>query len=484
MSLRKQTFSGIIWTFTEMFGGQFINFFVNIILARKLFPEDYGLIGMIFIFITISTILMDSGISISILRSKDVTEEDYSTLFVSNVTISIIIYILIFCLAPFIAKFYNKELLSVIIRVYALNIIIQSFVTVQTIYLVKKLKFKKQALMKLPSIIISSIIAIYMAYNGYGVWSLIWMYLLQNFFWTLFHWIFGDWNPKIGFNHKIFKKHFSYGNKLVLVELLNSVTANIYQIVLGKNFNSSTVGNYTQAITLRQIPITNIYGAVIKVLFPVFSEIKGNNKKFNHYFLFCQEILILILVPIFVFMGLYSKEILVLLFSKKWENASFFLTIGCLAGIFSSISNYNISILNIVVDSSKVLMFEILNKIQLFFFIFLFFYISKDAEWIVSTLLICAFITFLFSCFMIYQALKVNFFKMIYNIFLYISFAAVGGFAGKYFFSFIFQNNNEIVYSVICSALLQFVIFFVIVRILKKNILIEFFELLKTNFRK
>ena len=466
-----------------MFGGQIINFFVNIILARKLFPEDYGLIGMIFIFITISNVLMDSGISTSILRSKNVDEEDYATLFVSNVTISIIIYVIIFSFAPYIAKFYNKEILSALIRVYGLNIIIQSFVIVQSIYLLKNLKFKKQTLMKLPSIIISSCVAIYMAYHGYGVWSLVWMYLLQNFCWALFHWVFGNWNPKLGFNYEIFKKHFSYGNKLVVVELLNSSTANIYQIVLGKFFNSGLVGNYTQAITLRQIPVSNIYGAIMKVLFPIFSKIQGNKKSFNHYFLFCQEVLLLILVPIFIFMGFYSKEILILLFSKKWENASFFLTAACIAGLFGSITNYNISILKIVVDSSKILKFEMINKIQLFFFIVLSLFISRDANLLVSTLPLCALISFLFSNIMINRALDVNFFKMVFSIFLYITFALVGVLGAKYIYYLSGDSNLPLFYQVSSSAILAFAIFIIFVRIFRKKILIEFFDLVKGNFK-
>lgn len=483
MSLKKQAFSGMIWTFVEMFGGQIINFFVNIILARKLFPSDYGLIGMIFVFITISTVLMDSGISVSILRSKDVSEDDYSTLFISNVSISIIIYAVIFLIAPYISAFYNKEILSSLIRIYGLNIIIQSFVVVQSIYLVKNLKFKKQTLMKLPAIIISSTIAIYMAYHGYGVWSLVWMYLLQNFFWALFHWIFGNWNPKLNFNYVIFKRHFSYGNKLVLVELLNSSTANIYQIILGKYFISSLVGNYTQAITLRQIPISNIYGAIMKVLFPIFSKIQGNRKSFKHYFLFCQEVFLLILVPILIFMGIHSKEILVLLFSEKWENADFFLSAACLAGIFASISNYNINILKIVIGSSKILRFEILNKVQLFFFIALFLIIKRDANWLIYTLPLCAMITFLFSSFMIRNALEINLSKMIFKTLIYIIFALLGSLLGNFLFDLLLHSRSGILYKLIFCAAIEIATFFLLIRVFRKDMFFEFLTLIKSNLR-
>lgn len=396
-----------------MFGGQLINFFVNMVLARKLFPEDYGLLGMIFLFVTISSTLMDFGIAGSVLRSKEAHERDYATLFVSNLGFSVIIYLILFLVAPLIASFYNKEIITSLIRVFGLTIIIQAFVQVQSVYLLKSLNFKKQALMKFPSIILSSAIAIYVAYMGYGVWSLIWMYILQNFFWALFHWIFGDWNPRIGFSPVVFKKHFGYGYRLSLVELLNNLTANIYQIVIGRFYSPALVGYYTQSLTVRQLPLTNIYGAVIKVLFPVFAKIQNNREKFISHYKYCLQFLLLILVPIFIFLCFYSREVLVFLFSKRWESASLFLSIISIAGIFGVIASYNITILKIVTHSSIILRLEIINKLQTLFIIFLVIVFRQDIYVLLIASLIAVFFASLFFNYYTCRELKIGF---LYNV--------------------------------------------------------------------
>lgn len=365
MSLKKQAFFGVIWTFIEMFGGQFINFFVNIYLARLLSPDDYGLLGMIFIFITISATLMDSGLTSSIMRTKNPTEEDYATLFSSNICFSVLFYGVLFFVAPFIGDFYDNEAVAGLIRIYGLSIIFQAFVQIQSVYLIKNLKFKKQTLMKLPSIMLSSCVGIYLAYNGYGVWSLIFMYLLQSFFWALFHWLFGEWNPKIYFGKEIFKKHFGYGYRMTLVELMNNITANIYQIVIGKFYSISLVGYYTQSLTLRQLPMTNIYGAMVKVLFPIFADIQHDRKRLTTQFYLCQKLLMLFLFPIFAFLIFNAEQILVVLFSEKWRGATIYLRVLGIAGMFSVLSNWSLAIIKIVSEPRRVLRIEATLKLLL-----------------------------------------------------------------------------------------------------------------------
>lgn len=416
MSLKKQTFSGIIWTFTEMFGGQLINFFVNMILARLLVPEDFGLLGMIFVFITLSNTLMDSGVTSSIMREQNPKEEDFSTLFVSNVFFSVVIYIILFFVAPFIANFYDNQIITDIIRVYGLTIIIQAFVQVQSVYLIKQLNFKKQTLMKLPSIVISSIIAIWIAYNGYGVWSLVWMYLSQNFFWALFHWLFGDWRPKTHFQKKIFKKHFGYGYRMTLVELMNNISANIYQIVIGKFYNPTLVGYYTQSLTLRQVPVSNIYGAAIKVLFPAFAKIQNDREAMVRNFFRVQEILLLILVPILVFLAYNAEDILVVLFSENWRGAKIYLQVVSIAGISNILSNWNLAILKIVGHAKQILHTEFVLKVSLFLLIVLAI-LLKNINYLLICIIVFSLLTYLIYNLKVCNVLNVSFGKSLRPIF-------------------------------------------------------------------
>src|SRR5690606_36594766 len=219
----------------------------------------------------------------------------------------------------------------------------------------------------------------------YGVWSLVWMYLLQNFFWALFHWLFGDWRPKTHFQKKIFKKHLGYGYRMTLVELMNNISANIYQIVIGKFYNPSLVGYYTQSLTLRQVPLSNIYGAAIKVLFPAFAKIQDNREVLKVNFFRVQEILMYALYPILVFLTINAEDILVILFSEKWKDAAIYLQVLSLAGMFNVLKNWNLAILKILNYAKLILRIEVLLKFVLFFLIGISL-ISKDIKWLLISI--------------------------------------------------------------------------------------------------
>lgn len=473
MHLKQKAFSGVIWTFFEMFGGQVINFFVNIVLARQLSPEDYGLLGMIFIFITISNVLMDSGISASILRSKEVSEREYATLFISNIFISLLIYLILFLSAPLIASFYHKEIISSLIRVFGLTIIIQAFVQVQSIYLQKNLNFKKQTLMKLPSILVSSLIAIYMAYSGYGVWSLIWMYLLQNLMWAVSHWVFGDWQPRFDFRYVFFKKHFGYGYRLTLVEILNNITANIYQVVIGKFYNPGLVGYYTQSLTLRQVPLSNVYGAVAKALLPVFSKIQDDKKATANNFYRCQEICVMVLYPIFIFMIYFSKDILVFLLSDKWRFASVYLQLLCLAGMFALLINWNLFILKIIADSKLILKYEFRLKLLMFLLIFGSIILTRNINGLLVVIPITPCISYLIYNYKTSALLGANWLKGISLVFQYI---IIGGapLLIIYCLNWLFTFNSEFTLLLVNGGL-YFLIYSITIYLLKRSIVQSIF---------
>src|SRR5690606_34702324 len=215
-SLKKQAIKGVIWTFAQQFSVQLINFGVQIILARLLMPEDFGLIAMLTVFINLGQMLMDGGMTTSLIRTKSPTQLDYSTVFVSNFIVSIGIYLLIFITAPFVASFYEQGVLQNILRVYALTFVIRSFVAVHVAKLTKEMNFKTQMKLQVPSTIIGAIVGVIMAYADYGVWSLVWMNLVQTIVFTLQNWIFIKWSPSLIFNKKKFKHHFNFGYKMTL----------------------------------------------------------------------------------------------------------------------------------------------------------------------------------------------------------------------------------------------------------------------------
>src|SRR5690606_8340417 len=187
--------SGVIWTFTQQFSVQIINFGVQIILARLLMPEMFGLIAMLNVFIAVGQLLMDGGMTSSLIRTKNPDQLDYSTVFLTNIFVSIGIYILIFLFAPLIGSFYNQPILSNILKVYALSFVIRSFVAVHIAKLTKEMNFKTQMILQIPSTITGAFVGIVMAYLDYGVWSLVWLNLTQTIIFTIQSWLFIKWRP-------------------------------------------------------------------------------------------------------------------------------------------------------------------------------------------------------------------------------------------------------------------------------------------------
>lgn len=479
MSLKQKALSGFIWTYAEQSGGQIINFFVNILLARTLFPADFGILGLLFVFITIANVLVDGGMKISIIRKKEVTERDYTTVFFANILMSCLLYVIIFFLAPYIADFYKKPQLVSIMRVFSITIIIQAFVFVQSAILTKNLNFRQQTLMKLPSIILSSAIGISLALLHYGVWSLVWMYLTQTFFWALFHWIFSEWKPKWIFDKALFKFHFDFGYKLTIVEILNSVTANIYQIIIGKFYAIKDVGYYTQSLTVRQLPISNIYGAVSKLLLPIFSKVQDDPVRLTTIYKKILSIILVIITPILIYIAFFSEEIIVFLYSEKWKLAAPFLFYLSIAGVFNVIYTFNSSVLSIVGDSKLILKIEILNKLQRFIFIIISLILMLSIKNFLLVILISTIVNYFIVNHYTSKILKIS------NLELMLVFSHIGliaflsTFSSYFIFNFFRFNSNPFL---ICltSILFGLMVYVSLLYIFKRVVIISLIDFFKT----
>lgn len=473
MSLKKQALSGIMWTFIEMFGGQLINFFVNIILARKLSPDNYGVIGMIYILVIISNTLMDSGLSPSLMRAKKLEDIDYSTTFVSQMLLSVLLYVFIFFVAPSIASFYRRPELIPIIRTFSLIIPIQASVQVQSIYLVKSLNFRVQTLIKLPAIILSSVVAIYLAYSQFGIWSLVWMYILQNFFWSLLHWVFGYWKFSFHFSKTVFKKHFKYGYKISIVEILNNITTNIYQIVLGKFYPTRTVGYYTQSLTLYQVPFSNIFAAIVKVLFPIFAEIQDDFDNVRKNFIKCQELLVIMMYPIFAFLFFNAEDVMVVVFSEKWRNAGVYLQFLCAASFFNIVTNWNIIILKLLKNSNKILKYEVVMKLLLFACIYIAVHTYRDINYLLLTIPIGACISMLYFSTKVCKMLDISLYNFLPKILIFLLLCFLPAFIVK---KISFDNH---LIELLLRVIVYLAVYGILIMLLKRSLILEFKKLLQ-----
>jgi O-antigen/teichoic acid export membrane protein len=363
MSLKKQALSGVFWSSIQLFSGQFIGFGVSLILARLLLPSEFGLIAMLGVFVGLANVLINGGLTQSLIRSENLDDEDYSTVFYFNLVGGILIYGIIYFSAPLIAAFYNQELLTAIVRVYCLTFIINAFSAIQTTRLTKMMDFKTQMKVSLPSLIIGSIVGITMAYKGYGVWSLVWSAIIQTLAATIQLWYWAKWRPLWAFNIEKFKKHFHYGVKLMLSGILDIIFTNAYTIIIGKFFAPAQVGFYNRANALKMLPVSSLSSIVTKVSFPLFSTIQNDDVRLKSVYKRIMQMVIFLVAPTLIIMAVLAEPLFRFLFTEKWLPAVPYFQILCFSGIMYPIHAYNLQILNVKGRSDLFLKLEIVKKI-------------------------------------------------------------------------------------------------------------------------
>ena len=363
MSLRQKAKTGFIWTFAQQFGNQVIGFTISLILARILLPEEFGLIGMMAIFVAVGNTLLNAGLTQSLIRTENPDEDDYSTVFYFNLASAVLIYVLVFLLAPYIAQFYQQPILTDIVRLYCITFIFSAFAAVQLARLTKKMDFKTQTLVAIPATIIGGITGVIMAYSGYGVWSLVWSSLITSFFSSAQLWFYSKWKPPLVFNKHKFRKHFGFGYKLLLSGLLNKIFENIYLLIIGKYFSAAQVGFYTRAETTKQLPLSNIFNTLDKITYPMFAEIQNDNVRLKRVYKQLLQMVIFTVSPILLFIAVLGEPTFRFLFTEKWLPAVPFFQILCVTGILYPLHVYNLSILNVKGRSDLFLKLEIYKKI-------------------------------------------------------------------------------------------------------------------------
>lgn len=353
----------MFWSLLQNVGGRGITFIVMIILARLLTPEAFGLIGMLMIFIQVSQTLIIAGFGKALIQKKSPDENDYSSVFWINLAISILLYVVIFYIAPLIADFYNQPSLVKLTRVLSIVFVINSFSYVQETRLIKKMNFKTLTIIHIPSTILGGIISVFLAMNGYGVWSIVALQLVTRFFFTIQLWIYAKWKPLLFIDFYRVKKLFSFGGKLMLSEIINTIYRNVYLVVLGKFFPLASVGYYQNANNMVQYPASSFTGALASVSFPAFSSIQDDNKKLKEVYKKIIQQLIFWLSPIVIMAGILGEPLFRFIFTEKWLPAVPYFQLLCVIGILWPLNVFSLNIINIKGRSDITLKLELVKKI-------------------------------------------------------------------------------------------------------------------------
>ena len=361
-NLRKETAKGVIWSGLERFASGGIIFLTNIILARILSPDDFGLLALIAVFVQISQTFIDSGFSNALIQKKDRSQEDYSTVFIFNLIISIGLYLLLYLCAPIIAHFFNNAKLITLTRVIGISLFLGALVSVHKTKLTIELRFKIQSLITLLSSSISAIVAIFMAYRGFGVWSLVILSLINITLQVIFIYIIVKWKPSLMFSKKSFKKLFSYSSKLLGASLIHLLYRNIYPIVIGKKFTPLQLGYFNRADTFAMYAPSTISQVISRVAFPIFSRLQDNNERLKNAYSLYIIYASLIIFPLMIGLIVLAKPLTLLVLKEQWLPMVPMLQILCIDWMTDHLCSINLNVLYVKGRSDLALRLEFIKK--------------------------------------------------------------------------------------------------------------------------
>ena len=411
-NLKQKTINGLFWSGADSFGVYFLKFGFSIAIARILSPEDYGLVGMMAIFIGIATWMSEGGFMAALIQKKDVDQTDFSTAFFFNISISLIFYILFYFSAGMISRFFNEPRLIIITRVISLNFVIGAAGLVQLTIFIKKLDFKIQAKINAFAAVLSGIFGLFLAYKGFGVWALIFQTLVGNLFRISLLWIVSSWRPIFIFSFKSFINLFSYGYKIFLQGLLDSIFLNIYSPIIGKKFSAFDLGFYTRANRFYVLFVRRLTMVFSKVTFPAFCTIQNDKDKLVYGYKSTLGLMSFIIFPIITILIVTAKPFVLFFLTEKWMPVVPYMKLLYIEGFFFPIYILNTNIFNSLGRSDIFLKIDLLKKALILISILI--TIRFGISGLIIGQLISSFIVFIISCFIVSK--KINF--SIFNQFI------------------------------------------------------------------
>lgn len=361
-SLKNKTIKGASWSFIDSIAGQGITFLVGLVLARLLTPEEYGLIGIITIFLAVFNSIVDSGFSNALIRKNDANDIDYNTVFISNLVVSLILFGVLLLCAPVISRFFNQPQLIPLLRVMGSIVIINAFAIIQRTIFVKNVDFKTQTKVSLISSITSGAVGIGMAVSGCGVWSLVGQQISRQFLNSAFLWIYSQWYPKLQFSFQSFKELFSFGWKLLVSGLIDTVWREIYQVVIGKCYSPATLGQYTRAHQFGSICSSNLTTVVQRVSFPVLSSVQDDKERLKNGYKRIIKVTMLLTFTLMLGLAAVAKPMVIVLIGEQWLPCVPFLQIICLQMMLYPLHSLNLNMLQVQGRSDLFLRLEIIKK--------------------------------------------------------------------------------------------------------------------------
>ncbi len=369
-SLKQKTIKGASWSFVEQILTRGVNFLIGIIVARLLSPTDYGLVGMMGVFIALSQIFVDGGLTNALIQTKNPSDKDFSTVYIVNMTLSFVFYFILFFTAPLIADFYEQPLLKPLMRVVALILIICSLSSIHGTLLSIRVDFKTKSIISIASSLLSGGAGIYCAYKGWGAWALVAQSVASATIITLLTLAFVHWMPKLVFSKESFKRLFSYSSKLLAASVISTVYDNAYPPVIGKCFGPANGGLYTRAGQFPGVANNTITSALNRVAFPVLSQIQDDNQRLLSVYEKYIQLACFLIFPVLLWLCGSARPLVSFILTDKWIECVPLMQILCFSLLVNGMTTINLNLLYVKGRSDLVLRLEIIKKTIAFAILF------------------------------------------------------------------------------------------------------------------
>lgn len=475
-SLKKKTLSGLLWSFGDLMGNQGSQFIIQIILARMLLPEDFGLIGMIIIFVAISNSISDSGFTQALIREQKVTQTDYSTVFYFNIGVSMFIYTVLYLTAPLISSFYAQPELTGLIRVLSLGVIINSFAIIPRAMFTKEVNFKVQAKANLAASIISGFFAVGAAFSGLGVWSLVIRQLSMGGMQSIFLSFSRKWMPSMVFSLESFKRLFRFGWKLLVSGLIDTIYTNIFFLIIGKQYSAKSLGFYTNASKFSDVAAQTLTASLQRVTYPVLSSLQNDENRLKQAFRKIIKLSGFIIFPVMAGIAAIAEPLIHLVLGEQWAGMVVYFQFLCIAGMLYPIHAINLNILQVRGRSDLFLYLEIAKVTVLSLLIVLVLWFKLGIMGLVAVIVINSYVALYFNTYFSAREISYSIKEQVKDLFpMYLISLAMGiavYIGGEYLFEsnllkLLFQISLGIILYIAISKLLRIKELSIVVDLLK-----------------
>ncbi len=359
---RQKGTASLLWVYSGKLANQGLTFVISIILARILLPEEFGIMAIALVFLSILQVIQNFGFGFALIHHDNVTQEDWSSVFYFNIMFNLILFIISFLVAYPVSDFYNQDQLVPVIQLLSLNFIVSSLSSVHNIRFRKELNFRAREGIGLASTVVAGSVVIWLALNGWGVFSLVFQSVIRNIVMTIMFWIVSKWRPSLVFSIQSLKKYMKYSLNLLFTNIISKIFDGLDALLIGKFYSSASLGYYNRAKNLREFPVKFMSPVFSQVMFPLLSKFKDDFPRLKRYHVAILHIYSFIIPPLMLMAMALSEPFVMVVYTAKWASMIPIFQVLCFGAITNTLGGVCMNLLWILDKTSFALKFTLIKK--------------------------------------------------------------------------------------------------------------------------